>query len=181
MKMAWLAVLLFLVMPIKGGIMDARIVNGGAFRVIGVAIRTSNKVEMGSDGKIGKLWAEFLSGGLVDRIPGRADHNIVVLYYDYESDKDGPYTYMIGARVTSTGNVPSGMSEKDVPEQKYAVFTSERGPVAEVVQGVWRKIWTVERGHPGANRKYGVDYEVYDERSRNPADSQIDAYVSIEN
>jgi len=159
--------------------MEARIVSAGDFDVVGITTRTANRDEMGPAGRIAKLWGEFYSSRVADRIPNRADGSLTVVYSDYESDKDGAYTYMIGARVTSVGAIPDGMSVKRVPLGKYAAFTSARGPLVQVVQNAWKLIWTLKKDQPGGDRSYNVDYEVYDERSRDPANAQIDLYIGV--
>ncbi|HEY6329887.1 MAG TPA: GyrI-like domain-containing protein [Blastocatellia bacterium] len=159
--------------------MDARVVDGGGFDVIGVSVRTSNRDEMAGAGKIPKLWHEFSNSGILDRIPDKADDNIIVLYYDYASDKDGEYTYLIGARVTSTANLPTGMSAHHVPPGKFALFTTDEGPAAQVIPKAWQKIWAIPKSQPGGDRIYKTDYEVYGERAHDPQDSQVDIYVGI--
>src|SRR5256885_13557204 len=89
--------------------MSARIVEEKGFLVAGIAVRTSNAKEMSADGIIGKQWARLMQEDLLAKIPNRADASIVAVYSDYASDKDGDYTYLLGARVTSDAGVPSGM------------------------------------------------------------------------
>jgi predicted transcriptional regulator YdeE len=163
----------------EGVCMDASVVSAGGFDVIGISVRTSNRVEMSGGGKIPKLWGEFYTGGIIGQIPNKANDAIIVLYYDYESDKDGEYSYLIGARVNSTAEVPKGMSVRHVPAGNFALFTTDRGPVAEVVQKGWQQIWSVPKNQPGGDRAYKVDYEVYDARSRDPQSSQVDIYIGI--
>jgi predicted transcriptional regulator YdeE len=159
--------------------MHPRVVQHPAFTVIGIAARTNNAKEMAGDGVIGKQWARFMQEGLLEKIPNRADSNIVALFTDYASDKDGDYTLVIGARVTSTEKVPTGMVAKPVPAGRYAVFTSEKGPVAKVVVDTWRRIWTTPKGEPGGDRAYKTDFEIYDQRARDPEATVVDVYVGI--
>ena len=159
--------------------MDAKVLDAGGFDVVGIKTRTLNRDEMGPNGKIPKLWQEFYASQVLGRIPNRADHKVVVLYYDYESDKDGQYTYLIGARVPSAGTVPEGMTTKHVPAGKYAVFSSEAGPVPKIVVETWMRIWAVTADQPGGNRSYLVDYEVYDEKIMNSDRSHVDVFVGV--
>ena len=163
----------------KGTYMDATVKNAGGFDIIGIAVRTSNQEEMSGHSKIGPMWQRFFAEGIAGRIPNKADGETVVVYYDYKSDKDGPYSYMIGSRVKSTADIPDGMSLIHVPAGRYAVFTTDRGPVAQVVQKGWKEIWDIPKTKPGGDRAYKVDYEVYDNRARNPQDSQVDIYIGI--
>lgn len=163
----------------KEGGMNPRVVQRKAFPVIGIAVRTNNAREMTPEGVIGKQWARFMQEGLLGKIPNRADENIVALITDYASDKDGDYTQVIGARVTKADQVPAGMVAKQVPAGRYAVFTSEKGPVAQVVMGTWQRIWATPKTAPGGDRAYKTDFEVYDQRTRDPQAAVMDVYVGI--
>ena len=159
--------------------MKPRIVEQDGFAVIGIAVRTNNAKEMTPDGVIGKQWGRFMQEGLLEKIPHRADQSIVAVITDYASDKDGDYTQVIGARVLRIEDVPQGMVAKKVPAGRYAVFTSEKGSVAQVVVGTWQRIWATPKSEPGGNRAYKADFEVYDERARDPQSTVMDVYVGI--
>jgi predicted transcriptional regulator YdeE len=143
-------------------------------QVIGIEARTTNAREMTADGIIGKQWTRFMKDNLLARIPNKADSAIVALYTDYESDKDGAYTFVLGARVSSVASIPGGMVARKVPAGRYAVFTSDRGPVARVVYETWKRIWAAP-----LERVYRTDFEVYDERAADPQNTQISVYVGV--
>jgi predicted transcriptional regulator YdeE len=149
------------------------------FTVIGIEARTSNAKEMTPEGAIGKQWARFMRENLAAQIPNKSDPAIIALYTDYGSDKDGEYTFLLGARVTSTAQVPRGMVARKVSPGRYAIFTSDKGPVAKVVVDTWQKIWSVPKGSPGGDRAYKTDYEVYDRRAANPENAQVEVHVGI--
>ncbi|HWX93341.1 MAG TPA: GyrI-like domain-containing protein [Terriglobales bacterium] len=159
--------------------MKPKVVEEAGFTVIGIEVRTSNAKEMSSDGAIPKQWARFMQENLAARIPNRADSSILAVYSDYASDKDGEYSFLIGARVKSAREMPPGMVAKKVPAGRYAIFTSHKGPVAKVVVETWQQIWAVPRSSPGGDRAYRGDYEVYDERAANPEDTQVDIHIGI--
>jgi predicted transcriptional regulator YdeE len=159
--------------------MNPRVEEQAAFTMIGIAARTSNAKEMTADGSIGKLWTRLMQENLLESIPNRADGNIVAAYTDYASDKDGEYTFVLGARVSNGDKVPTGMTAKTVPAGKYAVFTSERGPAQQVVIATWMRIWKTPKDAPGGNRAYKTDFEVYDQRAQNPADTVMEIHVGI--
>jgi predicted transcriptional regulator YdeE len=163
----------------KDTAMTPKVVEEAGFSVIGIAERTTNAKEMSGEGVIGKQWGRFMQENLLAQIPNKADSSIIAVITDYASDKDGEYTHLIGARVTSTADVPAGMVVKKVPPGKYAIFTSERGPVAQVVVGTWQRIWAQPKAAPAGNRAYKADYEVYDERAMDPQSAQMDVHVGI--
>jgi predicted transcriptional regulator YdeE len=163
----------------KGSAMNPKVVDEAGFTVIGIAERTTNAKEMNGDGVIGKQWGRFMQQNLVAQIPNKADSAIVAVITDYASDKDGEYTHLIGARVTSVAEVPSGMVVRKVPAGRYAIFISDKGPVAKVVAGTWQRIWAVPKSAPGGDRAYNADYEVYDERAADPENAQMDVHVGL--
>jgi predicted transcriptional regulator YdeE len=143
-------------------------------QVIGIETRTSNAKEMTAEGVIGKQWARLTKEGLLARIPNKLDSAIVALYTDYESDKDGAYTFVLGARVSSAARVPEGMVMRKIPAGRYAVFTSERGPAQRVVFETWKRIWAAP-----LDRAYKTDFEVYDERAADPPNAEMSVYVGV--
>ena len=117
--------------------------------------------------------------GLLGKIANKVNSNILAVYIDYESDANGAYTFMIGARVSSAKDVPLGMVAKKVPAGRYAVFISEKGFVGEVVPQTWGRIWAIPKSSTGGNRPYRADFEVYDQRAADPQNAEVDIYVGI--
>ena len=159
--------------------MNPKVVQEEGFAVMGIAIRTNNAEQMTEARPIGKQWERLFKEGVLAAIPNKADGNILALYSEYASDKDGQYTYLLGARVTKVDSVPAGMTVKKVAAGKYAVFTSERGPVQKVVVEMWQRVWAMPKSALGGDRSYKADFEVYDQRAQNPADSVVDLYVAV--
>lgn len=159
--------------------LDIKIVSAEGFSVIGIAARTSNAREMTGDGAIPKLWRELVREGVLTRLTNRADSNIIALYTDYESDEKGLYTFVLGAKVPSIETIPQGMVAKQVPAGQYAVFTSERGPVAEVVVNAWKRIWSLPQTNPAISRSFKADFEIYDERATDPQNAEVEIHVGI--
>jgi predicted transcriptional regulator YdeE len=159
--------------------MNPRAVEQEGFTVMGIAVRTSNAEQMTAARPIGKQWERLFKEGVLATIPNKADGNIVAVYSEYASDKNGEYNYLLGARVTKVESVPAGMTVKNVPGGRYAVFTSERGPVQKVVVEMWRRVWETPKNALGGDRTYKADFEVYDQRAQNPADSVVDLYVAV--
>jgi len=159
--------------------MNPRAVEQEGFTVVGIAVRTSNREQTTSARPIGKQWERLFKEGLLAAIPNKTDGKIVAVYSEYATDKDGAYTYLLGARVRKVESVPEGMTAKNVPAGRYAVFTSERGPVEKVVVEMWRRVWETPKNALGGDRTYKADFEVYDQRAQNPADSVVDLYVAV--
>jgi predicted transcriptional regulator YdeE len=67
-----------------------------------------------------------------------------------------------------------------VPSGRYAVVTSAKGPVERVVPKAWQQVYSLEDNKQlGGARAYKADFELYDQRSQNPQDSQVDLYVGV--
>lgn len=159
--------------------MSPKIVEQPEFMVAGIAARTSNAKERTADGMIGKQWGRLMQEDILATIPNKADASIVAVYTDYASDKDGEYTYLLGARVTSDAGLPAGVVSKRIPAGRFAVFTTEKGPGPKVVPETWIQINSLPKSAAGGDRVYRADYEIYDERAKDPQNLQVDIYVGI--
>lgn len=175
-----LAVLVALTSFLWGGKTPTKTVDLKEFTIVGISVRTNNAQEAAGNGFIAKQWDKFYKEGVLDRISHKENPAVYALYSDYASDRNGDYTYIIGARVSEVGVVPPGMVAKTVSAGKYAVIASERGPIPKIIVEAWRQIWTLEdRGRLGGKRAYKTDFELYDQRARDPQDSQIDIYIGV--
>jgi predicted transcriptional regulator YdeE len=159
--------------------MNPKVVKQEAFTVVGIAVRTSNATEMTSEGVIGKQWGRLMQENLLEKIPNKADKSITAVYFDYASDKNGEYTFLLGAKVTTDADVPAGMVVKKIPAGRYAVFTTEKGPGERVVPEAWMRINSLPKSAVGGDRLYGADFEIYDERAADPQNLQADIFVGI--
>lgn len=136
------------------------------FPVVGVQIRTTNA----RPEEIGKVWERFMKEGIAGQIPDNADSNVIALYSNYASDEHGEYDFLLGAKVKAVSSVAPGMSLKNAPTSRYAVFRAEPGPPAKAVPELWRRIW----GEPRTakyTRSYQGDFELY--RGESPAEIYI--------
>jgi predicted transcriptional regulator YdeE len=149
------------------------------FTVIGITARTNNAREMTADGLIGKQWDRLFKEGILNKIPNKADSNIIAIYTAYASDHDGDYTYVLGAKVSPGAETPTGMVAVKVQPGKYAMFTSDRGIVTKVVPETWQRINSLPKSAVGGDRVYKTDFEVYDQRAADPQNSQMDVYIGI--
>jgi predicted transcriptional regulator YdeE len=147
------------------------------FLVMGIEARTTNAREMSGKGAIGALWGRLIKDNLVERIPHRVDNRIIAIYSDYENNKDGAYSYLLGARVSSLNRAPDGMASRSIVAGDYAMFTAKGRPPSEMVVGIWKQIWSLETGNKLA-RAYRTDFEIYS-TGVHPADTLVDVYVGL--
>lgn len=141
--------------------------------VIGIAIKTTN--ENGQAAKeLAELWDKFISENIAADIPHKLDSTVYSLYTDYEGDHTQPYTAILGCKVAHLDDIPSGMVGKAFPGGNY-VKTSAQGDLMKgLIVDAWSKIWKME-----LDRAYSVDFEVFGEKAQNPANAEIDFFVSV--
>ena len=145
-----------------------------AFTFAGLSTRTSNADEMAGKGRIAAVWGRFYSEGLLEKIPNRSDPGAVLaLYTEYDSDANAPYTFAVGVKVDRASGLPPGFATYTIPAAKYAVFTSDRGPIPAIIFDVWKAIWSSP-----IQRAYGSDFEVH-YRSNDQNNAHIEVWVSI--
>jgi predicted transcriptional regulator YdeE len=148
--------------------------------VVGIAIRTNNASELSGNGQIGALWSRWFGENLAARIPNRSSESFFVVYSNYASDETGDYDYLLGCPAGSIENLPEGMTYAAIATGDYAVFTTETGPVAEVVQATWKHIWNQGPKDLGHKRAFLTDYEVYDHRAADPANAKVEIHIGLE-
>jgi predicted transcriptional regulator YdeE len=167
-------------LPTVEAAMEPRVVEQPEFSVIGIQVRTSNAKEVTGGGAIPKQWERFFKEGIADKIPNKVDSTIYAVYTNYASDYNGEYDFIIGMKVSSVSDVPPGMVAKKVPKGRYAIVASAKGPVAQVVPQAWQRVYSLDDNKQlGGARAYKADFELYDQRSQNPQDSQVDLYVGL--
>lgn len=144
-----------------------------AFNLIGIAIQTTNE-ENKSAQDIANLWGKFMSENVLNQIPEKVDDTIYSLYTNYEGDHAKPYTTIIGCKVKSLNNIPEGLVGQHFSGGNYAKTTAKGDLTKGLIVNTWQTIWEED-----LDRAYTADFEVFDHRARNPADSEIDFYVAV--
>ena len=149
-----------------------------SFTAIGIAGRTTNASEASGNGIIPAMWQRFFGEGILQKIPSRDGAGIYAVYFDYASDHNGEYSFLIGAKVKDGAAAPSNMVAKRIEGGEYAVIASEKGPLPKIVPAAWQKIFALEdKGK--LKRAYRADFELYDQRAQDPQDGQIDIYLGL--
>jgi len=145
-----------------------------AFTLIGLRLSGKTSNEDGRSGRdCGRLWQEFEQREIAKRIPNKLSDAVYAVYFDYEGDHTAPFAYFIGCKVHPDAPVPEGLQSLHVPEQDYSKIVA-RGRMPSCVAEAWRAIWQSD-----SDRAYGYDFEVYDERSRDWSDAEVDVFVSV--
>lgn len=142
-----------------------------SFHVVGYSIRTTPQQAMQD---IGALWQQCQAEQLLAHIPHKASHDILAVYYAYESDHLAPYSYMIGSKVTQIDRYPPGATSLTIPSSHFTVFTA-KGAFPQSLVATWKDIWEA-----GIDRTFTYDFEVYNEafqQSSDP-DKKVEVFIN---
>ncbi|HET7002457.1 MAG TPA: GyrI-like domain-containing protein [Puia sp.] len=143
-----------------------------SFYVIGISVRTTN-VNNKALKDIGELFGNFVGQNILQKIPNKISEDIYCVYTDYESDFNGPYTTIIGCKVSSLEDIPKGLIGKSIPESKYQVYKST-GKLSISLANTWERIWNSD-----LHRRYSADFDIYGEKARDFENAELDTYVAI--
>ena len=161
--------------------MQKELVSKAEIKLVGLTARTNNKNEMNPQtSKIGELMGRYWSQNIAAQISDRKNPGVTLsVYTEYDSNEHGDYTYFIGEEVSSFENIPSALQKLIIPAAKYQKFTTPQGKMPEVVINAWQQIWQMTSEDFESNRAYVADFEIYDERARDPNSTIVDIYVGI--
>jgi predicted transcriptional regulator YdeE len=144
-----------------------------SFNIIGIAVRTTNANGQSSK-DIPALWEQFMSKGLLEKIPNKISNDVYCMYTDYEKDHTKPYTTIIGCQVASLEGLPEGMIGKHIEESKYSKQVAKGNVLEGLVFNEWLKIWQSD-----LPRTFTADFEVYGSKANNPLDAEVDIFIAI--
>jgi len=144
-----------------------------SFLIIGISVRTTN-VNNKALKDIGELFGNFVSQNILEKIPNKISEDLYCVYTDYESDFNGPYKTIIGCKVSSLNDIPTGLIGKTIPESKYQVYRST-GKLSISLAKTWEGIWNSD-----LNRRYSADFDIYGEKAKDFENAELDTYVAID-
>jgi predicted transcriptional regulator YdeE len=163
--------------------MQKEVTSRNEILLVGQKIRTNNKTEANIlTGKIYPCVMSYFSKNLAEKIANRKNPGTTFcVYTEYESDHTGDYTYFIGEEVHACSALEEGFVSITIPAQKYAKFTTDPGPMPDVIRNAWFEIWQMSEKALGGKRNFSADFEVYDERANDPTHTKIvlDVYIGI--
>ncbi len=121
----------------------------------------------------GQLWQKFVSDNIADKVAHKLFDHIYAVYYDYDKDETQPYSYFIGYPVAGDAEVDTELTSITIPPQQYQKFTA-KGAMPDCIANMWRKIWSTK-----LDRRYGFDFEIYDHRSQDWSNAEVDIFLSV--
>ncbi len=119
------------------------------------------------------LWHAFEDGNYQSLITRQLSNHIYGVYYDYDGDSTQPFSYLVGCRVDNNTPVPQGLTSITIPPGNYEKINA-KGTMPDCVIKAWKDIWAGNFA-----RTHQIDFEVYDERSRDWANAEVDVYISV--
>ena len=147
-----------------------------AFQVIGVELNTTTQDETDFN-EIPQFWNTVLQEERISCIPNKR-YQGTVLGVSMDFDKDGSFTYIIGAEVTHIDIVPQGMVYRTIPSSTYAMFTA-KGQIPVSIQQTSRYIYQQWLPNSAYRRTTTAEYELYDERCKRGENAEVDIYIPV--
>lgn len=153
-----------------------------SLHLIGISVKTENKYEMNPEtSQIARLHAMYHGGGLANQIQGRLSPGKTYAVYTRFQDADrGEYTFFLGEVVDHTVEQDSSQFEPfQIAAGHYTQFTTESGPIQQVVCQAWQDIWGMSEDELGGARSFVTDFECYDSRAADPTQAIVDVFIGI--
>lgn len=142
------------------------------FRLIGLKLPRKTSNEDGRSGiDCGNLWQKFESEKFAERIPN-SGNEVYAVYFDYENGHTGEFSYFLGCKAGDNTEIPEGMKSLVIPENSYFKVTA-RGTMPDCIANSWKDVW-----NSNLDRAYKYDFEVYDQRSTDWNNAEVDIFIS---
>lgn len=149
-------------------------INLEEIKLIGLSLKSKTTNLNGqSNIDCGNLWQKFEKENYAIKIPNKLSNEILAVYYQYEGDHTQPFSYFIGCKVPTNTEVPQGLDSLIIPQGTYQKI-SAKGEMPNCVANTWKEIWNSD-----IRRTYKFDFEVYDERSKDWNNAEVDFFLSI--
>lgn len=144
------------------------------FKLVGLKLENKTTNENGQAAvDCGNLWQRFEREKTFEVIPNKKNDAIYAVYFDYEKDETKPYSYFIGCEIDEQTEVPDNLCELLIPSQNY-IKIPVQGVMTDCIANAWRNIWSTKM-----NRDFGFDFEIYDERSKDWSNAELDIFISV--
>jgi AraC family transcriptional regulator len=154
--------------------MEPKFITKPAFKAVGFSYVGKNQ-----NGEIGQMWGRFMPRiNEPKRINPSASYGLC--FSEVQGAGEGEFEYVAAVEVADDQDIPAGMVYREVPEQKYAVFTHHGkletlGETYQYIYSTWFPQAKVQM-HPSK-----FDMEVYTKDFiLNSDDSQLYIYVAIQ-
>ncbi|WP_425449219.1 AraC family transcriptional regulator [Dethiothermospora halolimnae] len=169
-----------------GVIMEPKIVTKESFKVAGYDFETSLESKR-NEREIPAFWDRFNISNWERRLYKKikpSEHGEYAICFPPNMES-GRFRYLLGVKAKGGENLGKNMVIAEIPEVKYAVFTTpptteEEKSFVKIIQGAWDYIlyeWFPNSGYEIAPNK--PDFEFYDERCHSDIGAVMDIYIPI--
>lgn len=165
---------------LKGGnIMDYRIVEKEAFRVIEKA-EIHSIVDSANVNTIPGFWERARKDGTISTLSGksRMDGYIFGICYGNPRTDAKTFEYAIGAVCAEDCVAPEGYRISEIPARTWAVFEC-RGAMPDAIQNLWHRICAEFFPTSGYKPTYEMDIEAYTEGDMSSPDYRSEIWVPV--
>jgi predicted transcriptional regulator YdeE len=143
-------------------------------RLFGLSLkRKTTNLNGQSASDCGNLWQEFETNSCAARITGKTGDEVFAVYHAYEGDHTMPFSYFIGCRVPLDTKAQEGFDVLTLPKGSYKKWPA-RGKMPDCIAEAWMQIWAAD-----IPRAYHTDFEVYDQRSKDWSNAEVDIFISL--
>jgi predicted transcriptional regulator YdeE len=143
--------------------------------LIGLALKTKTTNAHGQSSiDCKELWHKFENGKHATSISNKLSGEIYGVYYNYDGDSTKPFSYFIGCKVKKGTATPEGLDSLTIAAGQYEKITVT-GKMPDIVINAWKEIWKADYA-----RTYQTDFEIYDERTKDWGNAEVDVYLSVE-
>jgi len=143
--------------------------------LIGLSLPAKTMNENGKSGvDCGNLWQKFEKENYPGKIPNKLSEDIVAVYHQYDGDHTHPFSYFIGCKVANGTITPEGLDTLVISKGLFQKIIAS-GKMPDCVASSWNEIWNSD-----IPRAYQADYEVYDGRSKDWSNAEVDIFISIQ-
>ena len=145
-------------------------------KLVGLALKAKT-TNMNGQSSIdcGNLWQEFEKGKYAEIIPNKLTDEILAVYHQYEGDHTKPFSYFIGCKVKAGTEVPPGLETLTIAKGTYQKINA-KGKMPDCVINAWKDVWVSE-----IPRSFRMDFEVYNEKSKDWSNAEVGLYLSVKN
>lgn len=147
--------------------MNYEIVNLEKKNIVGLTAKTGNN-DPDCQRIIGGLWQDFMNKGIWNSLNNKTNTYCVGLYSNYDF-VNMTYDVTVGAEVSENANPE--LSQRTIPEGRYAVFNIT-GDVVKDVANAWEEIWAMT-----LDRSFTGDFEEY--LSNENGVANVNIYVAL--
>jgi AraC family transcriptional regulator len=149
--------------------MEPKIVSRKSFTVVGMHYRGKNE-----QNEIPQMWQAL--GPRVPEIKHISNDKVAYGISDNMDPATGEFDYIAGFEVSRVEDLPAGMVNWEVPEGRYALFTTTLPTLGQTFKHAYHE-WLPKSGY---EHRPGPDFEIYDEEF-DPGDpgAEFDIYVPI--